>query len=119
MEDLLAYVGLDCLDDRSFFEVILHGSMILTEKEPWKLTNLRENQKVRLEKRVGPTFAFSIFSPVPKEWSRRFLGSGTYAVFAQLVTLLSMVVIWLDTEFATWTKPHGVLWHRKFIDSGK
>lgn len=35
-----------------------------------------------------------------REWSQCFLRSGIYAVFAQLVTLLSMVVMWLDTEFA-------------------
>lgn len=35
-----------------------------------------------------------------REWSQRFLASGMYAVFAQLITLLSMVVMWLDTEFA-------------------
>eukprot|EP00490_Sorites_sp_Unknown_P026802 CAMPEP_0114655034 /NCGR_PEP_ID=MMETSP0191-20121206/10833_1 /TAXON_ID=126664 /ORGANISM="Sorites sp." /LENGTH=316 /DNA_ID=CAMNT_0001870631 /DNA_START=277 /DNA_END=1227 /DNA_ORIENTATION=+ len=32
-------------------------------------------------------------------WPRRFLASGIYAIFAQWITLLSMVVIWLDTEF--------------------
>jgi len=35
-----------------------------------------------------------------KEWPQRCLVSGVYALFAQWITLLSMVVIWLDTDLS-------------------